>query len=85
MASSSAFDGVQVLVNLIGTINGNVNDWLLVDVSESQVGSDDEFLRLESGWDEHPVLVDLGTLGNDPLDNIWDGRARADSDDGVVW
>ena len=33
---------------LVGAINGNVNDWVLVDISKSQVGSDDEFFGLES-------------------------------------
>ena len=33
---------------LIGAINGNVNDRVLVDISKSQVGSDDKFLGLES-------------------------------------
>jgi len=32
---------------LIGAINGNVNHWVLVDISESQVGGDDEFFGLE--------------------------------------
>ena len=68
MACTSAFDGVQILVNpskvdrsvfavrtedswgnaLISTVDGNINDRVLIDISESQVGSDDEFFGLES-------------------------------------
>ena len=33
---------------LVSTVNGDVDDWVLINISESQVGSDDEFLRLES-------------------------------------
>jgi len=28
-----------------------------------------------TSWDENPVSIDLGTLSNDPLDDVWDGRA----------
>lgn len=33
---------------LISTVNGNIYDRVLVNVPESQVGSDDEFLGLKS-------------------------------------
>ena len=32
-------------------------------------------LSRHTGWDEHPVPVNLSALSNDPLDDIWDGRA----------
>lgn len=44
------------------------------------VKSETDALRSKTGfrltsWDEHPVLVCFSTLGNDPLDDVWDGRA----------
>lgn len=33
---------------LISTVNGNIYDGVLINVSESQVGSNDKFLGLES-------------------------------------
>lgn len=32
---------------LISTVDGNVDDWVLINISESQVGSYDELLGLE--------------------------------------
>jgi hypothetical protein len=36
---------------LISTVDGNVDDWVLVNIPESQVGGDDELLGLESWCD----------------------------------
>lgn len=41
-------DEAQLGNVLVSTVNGNVNGGVLVDISEPQVSSDDEFLRLES-------------------------------------
>lgn len=35
---------------LVGTVNGDVYNGILVNISQSQVGSDDELLRLESWY-----------------------------------
>ena len=33
---------------LISTVDGNVNDRILINIPEPQIGSDDELFRLES-------------------------------------
>jgi hypothetical protein len=32
---------------LVSTVDGDVDDWVLINIPKSQVGSDDEFLRLK--------------------------------------
>lgn len=62
---ASALDAVEVLVHLVRAVNRAINVGVLVDVSEAEVGVDDELIGLEAGRYEDTILVDLGSLYND--------------------
>lgn len=88
---ASALDQVQVLVDLVGAIKGHVqghalavHDGALVEVGEIQAGGADETLGLATGGDKGHGPVELGALGDDGIDDVDDGAARADADEAVL-
>jgi hypothetical protein len=48
MARTTAFDAVERGVDLICTIDGDINHGVLVDIPQSKVGSKDELFGLEA-------------------------------------
>ena len=75
MTCSSSLDTVQVLVYLVCAVDRDIDVRVLVNVSEAEVGIDDELLGLEPGGYKDAILVDLGPLSDDALDDVWYRRA----------
>lgn len=86
--STAALDEVEVLVDLVSAVKGNVegdgdttiDGGPLVEVGQLQAGGADEALGLASGGDKGHAGVKLGPLADDGLDDVDDGAAGADAD-----
>ena len=87
---------MQVRVDLIGTVDGDIKRWVLFNVSQDQFCVDDQLFGLEAfdslstlkdliershtGRDKHSLLVDLWTLSENAFYDIRYCRAGADAD-----
>lgn len=85
--STATLDKVEVLIDLVGAVKGNVEgdrDAIdgrpLVQVGQLQTSSADETLGLASGRNKGHATVKLGSLADNGLDDVDDGAAGADAD-----
>lgn len=72
MTCSAALDAVEGIVDLVSTVDGDVDAGEAVDIAKTETSIDDEFTRLETGGDEPALGVDIGTLLCDSLNYVWD-------------
>lgn len=86
-ASTTALDAVQLVVDLVGTVKGNIEHDVLgqaVKAHGHEAGLLNDLSRLETGGDEEDVTAvrgrGFGQAVLDGLDTVDDGAAGADSD-----
>lgn len=75
MASATALDTVQSVVDLVSTVDGDIDAWEAVDIAETKTSVDDELSRLKAGGNEPSLCIDSRTLLCNSLDDI--GYCRA--------
>lgn len=56
MARSTALDGVEAVIDLVGAVQSDVDDWELVNVAKVETTLDDELFRLEACRNEPALL-----------------------------
>lgn len=83
---TTTLDQVQVVVDLIGTVESNVqrhwlaiHQWSLVHIAEGQTGGSDETLGLTAGGHEGHAGGKGRSLADDSLDDVDDGASGANA------
>jgi hypothetical protein len=56
MARATAFDTIERGVDLVRTVDGDINHGVLVGVPQGKVGSEDELFGLEACGDSRSVV-----------------------------
>lgn len=75
LAGASSLDAVERCVDLVCSVDGDVNAGKGIDVAELQASLDDELLALETSGYEPALGIDRGTLLNDAFNDVRNSRA----------
>lgn len=85
MASTAALDSVQLEVDFIRAIDINVDDRVLVNVTQRKTIADDELFGLERRRNKLSLAIDMLALLEDTLNDERHSAPAAYSDNRVFW